>query len=361
MRNPSLNKHSSKQADLHALINSRVHPVQIFTGLLFAIVLFATPLARPPELPNPEIPIQLHSVSPIPILRSRLPGLASSTSPATALAQAIDSNSVSLAFDPTNPLITAQTAYALDVNSMAILFERNPDFVVSPASTTKLMTALVALDLYPLDEIVTVKSGAGLNGASAGLFYGEELTVEALLQATLIHSANDAAWTLAEHHPEGVTGFVALMNEKARNLHLANTVFKNPVGYDHPEHVSTARDLALLAHAALKHEFVAETVAIQSLVVSDTTGRVSHRLATTNELLKSDPSIRGVKTGTTEQAGQVLITLAVRNEHPVLLVLLGSQDRYRDTTDLLSWVYDSYTWLDIDDLRAQRGLLSTSQ
>jgi D-alanyl-D-alanine carboxypeptidase len=352
----SLTINTSRQKTmLFVALSSKIQATQVLAAILFAVVLLITPLYRPPNVPNPEIPLKLHPVAPVPILKTRVAALSGTSFPTTTFAQAVESMPALPVLDFIDPPISAQALYLMDVNSMSVLYDRDADALVSPASTTKLMTALVALEQYSLDEVATVKSGAGLDGASAGLFYGEELTVKALLQATLIHSANDAAWTLAEHHPDGVAGFIALMNAKANELHLSNTVFRNPVGYDHPEHKSTAHDLALLTHAALQQEFIADTVAIEALSISDVSGRTSHRLATTNELLKVDPTIHGVKTGTTQQAGQVLITLADRNEHPVLLVLLGSQDRYSDTTAVLQWVYDSYAWVDSEQLRALRS------
>jgi serine-type D-Ala-D-Ala carboxypeptidase (penicillin-binding protein 5/6) len=246
--------------------------------------------------------------------------------------------------------VFAEAVYVMDLNSSSILLEKNADMPLSPASTTKLASVLVALDEYELSNVLEVFTAAGTDGASAQLLYGEKLSVQSLLEAMLIQSANDATMTVAESYPGGTTAFVAAMNDKARELHLLDTHFTNPVGFDSLGHVSTAHDLALLTRAALQKTFIAQTVALPRKTITDISGSYAHVLQSTNELLKQDSTVHGVKTGTTDQAGQVLITLVEREGHPVVIVLLNSTDRYSETAQLLSWIYQQYVWLSSDQL-----------
>ena len=128
--------------------------------------------------------------------------------------------------------VSARGIVVLDLDSGAKLFQRNADESLAPASTTKILTALVALDAYSLDDVVTVQTVAN-SGQVMGLVPGEKITVENLLFGALIHSGNDAAWALAEHYTGGVDAFVAAMNAKAQALYLTASHFTNPVGYDH--------------------------------------------------------------------------------------------------------------------------------
>ncbi len=324
---------------------ARVTRMQLVTLGLFAVLVLLVPLKRPPDLPNPESPIVLLDVPPVPV---RADLKTPSTFPLTTV-----QNSESAATQSAVLQLTAESIYVMDLASAAVLLEQQSEKKVSPASTTKLMSALVALEAYSLDEVLEVRAAASTDGARAGLFWGEQLTVEALVQATLIQSANDATMTLAENYPGGTPAFVVRMNELAAKLQLTNTTFTNPVGFDHPNHLSTARDLALLSKAALDNPFIARTVSQSELTIEDVSGRYEHRLQTTNELLKLDPTVRGIKTGTTAQAGQVLISLIEREGHAIIVVLLGSTDRFSDTRILADWVFSAYEWRKIEELRAE--------
>ncbi len=146
------------------------------------------------------------------------------------------------------PEITATSAIVIDEQSAVTLFDKNSQQQFSPASTTKLMTALVARSIFELDMALSVPSiVSALDGTRMGLVPGERLSVQALLKGALMQSGNDAAITLASAHPAGIDGFILDMNLLAKIYHLDHTSFKNPIGYDAPENFSTARDLALLA------------------------------------------------------------------------------------------------------------------
>lgn len=239
--------------------------------------------------------------------------------------------------------VTATGVVVLDIDSGVYLFKRNETIELSPASTTKLLTALVALDNYTLDDVVTVKQ-TNTDGQSMGLVPGERITIENLLYGALISSGNDAAWALADYYPGGEPKFVEAMNAKADQLHLMQSTFTNPVGYDDPNHTMTPLDLAILGEAALNNKTIAKMVGIPEITISDVTHTYFHRLKNVNELLGKIPGVGGIKTGWTETAGENLITLIERNGHRIITVVLHSQDRFGDTSRLIDWVFGNYQW-----------------
>gem|GEM_PF-444602 len=239
--------------------------------------------------------------------------------------------------------ITARGVVVYDVVSGITLYGRDAEAQLFPASTTKIMTALVALDSYDLDEVVTVKTVAN-DGQVMGIVPGEEITVENLLYGALIHSGNDAAWALAEHMDGGVDAFVAQMNKKATELHLTQTHFTNPAGYDDPNHKMTAVDLTRLAAFALTNKTIAKIVAIPQITISDVKHTRFHALTNVNTLLGKIPGVAGIKTGWTEEAGENLVTLVERDGHRVIIVVLKSSNRFADTEALINWVFANYEW-----------------
>lgn len=242
--------------------------------------------------------------------------------------------------------VTATGVVVLDIDSGVYLYRRNENELLSPASTTKLLTALVALDNYNLDDVVTIKNLAN-DGQVMGLVLGEKITVENLLYGALIHSGNDAAWALADYYPGGELKFVEAMNVKAKELHLTHSTFTNPVGYDDPNHKMTPIDLAILGEAALNNKVIAKMVAIPAITISDVTHTYFHQLKNVNELLGKIPGVGGIKTGWTEEAGENLITLVDRNGHRVIIVVLHSQDRFSDTETLINWIFSSFEWQEL--------------
>ncbi len=239
--------------------------------------------------------------------------------------------------------ISASGVVVLDVASGVFLYERGEEELLSPASTTKILTALVALDAYDLDDVVTITQVAN-DGQVMGLVPGERITVENLLYGALIQSGNDAAWALADNYPGGVTEFVRVMNEQAQALHLDKSHFTNPVGYDDLAHKTTPKDLARLSKVALENKVIAKMVAIPQITVSDVTHTYFHPLTNVNELLGKIPGVGGIKTGWTEEAGENLVTLVERNGHRIILVVLHSEDRFVDTSRLIDWVFTNHQW-----------------
>ena len=239
--------------------------------------------------------------------------------------------------------ISAGGVVVLDVDSGVFLYTRNSEILLAPASTTKILTALVGLDAYQLDDVVTVKTIPS-DGQMMGLVPGERITVENLLYGTLIHSGNDAALALAENYPGGVPKFVSAMNEKAKALHLTKSTFTNPVGYDDPNHKMTPLDLSRLARVALDNKIIAKMVAIPEITISDVTHTYFHHLKNVNQLLGKIPGVGGIKTGWTEEAGENLVTLIERNGNRVIIVILQSKDRFGETAKLIDWVFTNYVW-----------------
>ncbi|HUD20363.1 MAG TPA: D-alanyl-D-alanine carboxypeptidase family protein [Patescibacteria group bacterium] len=240
--------------------------------------------------------------------------------------------------------VTATGVVVLDINSGVFMYKRNADVSLSPASTTKILTALVALDSYNLDDVVTIKT-ATVDGQVMGLVPGEQMTVENLLYGALIYSGNDAAWAIADHYPGGEPAFVDAMNKKAQALHLDHSTFTNPVGFDDPNHKMTPIDLAHLGSVALQNKTIAKMVAIPEITISDVTHTYFYPLKNVNELLGKIPGVGGIKTGWTEEAGENLMTLVDRNGHKVITVVLHSQDRFGDTEKLINWIFANYQWV----------------
>lgn len=238
--------------------------------------------------------------------------------------------------------ISATSAVVQDALSGVYLFRRVSTMQLPPASTTKILSALVVLDSMGLDDVVTV--GEIKNGQTIGLVTGERITVENLLYGMLIQSGNDAGYALANASPGGLDAFVVAMNKKAQDIHLSMSHFTNPVGYDDPSHYMTAEDLARLAGVALENKILAKMVAIPQITIADVTHTYFHKLSNVNQLLGRIPGVAGIKTGWTEEAGENLVTLIDRGGRRIIIVVLHSKDRFGDTIRLIDWVFGNYEW-----------------
>lgn len=233
----------------------------------------------------------------------------------------------------------------MDADSKIVLYSKNPDLRFSPASTTKLMTSLVALDYFKPQDILTVKI-ASREGSIIGLKVGEKLTLENLIYAMLLPSANDAAYVIAQNHPQGYAKFIDSMNKKANELVLLNTHFGDPAGLLDNQNYTTAFDLARLASFAVANPLIKKIVATREKYITDATGNFIYRLENLNELLGID-GVNGVKTGYTEEAGQVLVTSKIEEGRTIIIVIMGSEDRFLDTQKLLELVDNNLSFLSI--------------
>ncbi|MFH1546051.1 MAG: D-alanyl-D-alanine carboxypeptidase family protein [Patescibacteria group bacterium] len=241
------------------------------------------------------------------------------------------------------PVVRAEAALVMDLESGRILFAKNAEQKRAVASLTKLMTAIVARENYDLDEIVTVSTEAAKQpAAKIWLTVGEQISVGSLLKAILIESANDAAIALAEKM--GLEKFMEKMNLKAEALGLRNSNFENPVGYDAAENFSTARDLATLAGYFLRDEVLREIAKTPRAGIAATNGIV-HELYSTNNLFGTYLDIRGLKTGRTDEAGECLAAIArMENGKEILAIVLNSPKRFQETKALLTWAEKSHRW-----------------
>jgi len=242
------------------------------------------------------------------------------------------------------PYLTAQSAIAIDLSSAAILYQKNPDYQMLPASTTKIMTALVALDHFKFSDVLTIKQASDSIGHSMNLIKGEKISVENLLYGILVESGNDAAFALASNYPGGYSAFVKAMNHKAQQLNLSNTHFRNVSGVEQWGHLTTVKDLSVLAKHALQNPTFAKMVNTKTITVKSEDGSTIHVLENINQLLGKVQGIKGVKTGWTENAGECLVSFVERNDRQIITVILKSQDRFGETEKLIDWVYSSYYW-----------------
>ena len=246
--------------------------------------------------------------------------------------------------DASFPIISAQAALAIDMDSQVSLYEKRADSPFLPASTTKIITALVAREYYPLNLVIKVPE-VKVEGQKMGLIRGEEIEVEDLLYGLLVYSANDAAEVLALNFPGGRELFIVAMNLKAKELGLAHSKFSNPAGLDDGDgHVTTAKDLIRVSEIAMKDPLFAKIVGTKEKTVTSTNGRIVHRLRNINELLGEVEGVMGVKTGWTENARENLVTYLERDGRRVMIVLLGSQDRFGETRELIDWIFSNYRW-----------------
>jgi len=242
------------------------------------------------------------------------------------------------------PGFSARSVLIKDLTTDTLLFQKDANISFPIASTTKIMTALVANEYFRPNSILTASSSASIGGAKIGLTYGEKLNFRSLLYGMLLNSGNDAAFAIAENYPGGVAQFVKAMNKKALNLNLSSTHFDNPAGFDSPSHYSSAMDLSKITEEALKNPDLAKIFATKETQVSSIDKQQKHKLVNLNKLLTSVSGILGVKTGYTDAAKENLVGLVERNGHKVLTVVLGSDDRFGETEKLVEWAYSNFVW-----------------
>ena len=241
------------------------------------------------------------------------------------------------------PFVSAKSAIIVDAKLGNVMFEKNSNFRHLSASTTKLMTALVALEKCSPENIITV-GPVNTNGTQMGLASGDQVTVETLLYGMLMASGNDAAYVLAASCAVSYDAFIDLMNERAQSSEMANSHFDNPAGFDSDYNFSTAADLAKLAKDAVANPLISKIVATKTIVLSDVSGIKTYYVENINKLLGEVDGVEGVKTGHTEAAGEILLTKATRAGNTILVVVLDSQDRFEDSKKLIEWAFANYHW-----------------
>ena len=232
--------------------------------------------------------------------------------------------------------VSARAAILIEETTGTVLFEKSADVRLPMASTTKIMTALVALENAEPDQLIPIpKEAVGTEGSSVYLFEGERLTLEELLWALLLASANDAAVAIAYGVAGGIEPFADLMNEKAAALGLENTHFVNPHGLDDPGHYTTARDLAAIARAALAEPLIREMTSTRKKTIPHDGADGVRLLINHNKLLKLYDGAFGVKTGFTKRSGRCLVSAAARNGCSLIAVTLDAPSDWNDHRAML--------------------------
>ena len=245
--------------------------------------------------------------------------------------------------------LSAKSAVLMEMSSGRVLLSKNPDEKLPPASITKIMTMLLVVEALEegeitLEDIVTASlSASGKGGSQIWLKEGEQMTVHELLKATAVASANDACTALGEYIAGDETTFVAMMNDKAKELNMTNTHFENCSGLDDTaeNHYSTARDVAIMSCELMKNEKIKEYTTIWM----DTLRNGETELVNTNRLVRFYEGITGVKTGTTSKAGYCVSASAERNGMGLVAVVLGSDnstERFEDAKKMLNWGFSNY-------------------
>lgn len=240
---------------------------------------------------------------------------------------------------PLNPYLTAESAIILDKDSGAVLYEKNKNTRFSMASTTKVMTALTALDYYKDTDILTARR-SNVEGVNVGLKIGEKLYFKDALYAMMLPSGNDVAYLFADNFPGGKDEFLRAMNEKAKSLHLENTHYEDPAGLNDDGNYTTAEDLARLGMTASENVVLARVMGSKSQFVTDVSRVHTYNLSNLNKLL-GQYGVIGGKTGFTEGAEGVLMTIATIKGREYIVVVMRSEDRFLDTQQLLLPLQDT--------------------
>lgn len=234
--------------------------------------------------------------------------------------------------------IPAHSILLKELRSGRILFEHEVEKRLSPASLTKIMSALIILEKGRLDDLVTVsRNAARAPKTHLRLRVGEVFRLGDLLKAMMMVSANDACLAAVEHVGGDEEQFVKLMNAKTVALGLSDTHFSNGCGFDGPDHYSTAEDLAKLSEVAMRNAGFRELVREEREIITPVSGYRAYVLHNTNRLLGRIPGVEGVKTGFTSKAGRCLIAKVSQDGRDLLLVILNSNRRWNTAKSLIDY------------------------
>lgn len=243
---------------------------------------------------------------------------------------------------------SAKGACTIEISTGRILYEKNADAKMPMASTTKIMTAIVAIENGDLDEVITIpEEGSGIEGSSLYLKPGEQFTLRDLLYGMMLQSGNDAAVNIAIHIGGSVEGFSAMMNEKAKQIGAVNSNFTNPHGLNDKNHYTTARDLAMITAYAMKDPTFAEIVGTQYYEMIPIGAGDKRTVKNKNKLLWNFADATGVKTGYTSDAGKCYVGSANRNGMHIVTVVLSCPDMWKDAQALLEDAFSEYRMYDV--------------
>lgn len=250
------------------------------------------------------------------------------------------------------PQISSRRAVVFERNSKTLLYEKNSSETCKMASTTKIMTCIIILENCNLTDQVNVSAfAASTYGSRLGLHTNDSISVQDLLYGLMLCSGNDAAVCLSEFCGGSVEGFSDMMNAKAKELSLDSTHFATPHGLDNEDHYTTAYDFAILTDYALNNPLFVQIVGTKYYTVS--INGVSKEIHNTNPLLGNIPSVYGVKTGYTSQAGRCLISSAKKDNLDIIVVVFGSDTsniRNNDSVSLINYVFSNFEAVDFSEL-----------
>lgn len=241
------------------------------------------------------------------------------------------------------PAINAKCAIAIDMDSKIVLYEKNAEMIVPIASTTKILTSLVAIKYGQLDNKTIISQRAsGVRGSTVGYKKGESVTVRELLYGLMLRSGNDAAVAIAESVGGSVEKFATLMNEYAAETGLCNSHFESPHGLDSENHYSTAYDLARITTIAKRNDLFNKIVSTK--IIDAQTSGFTRSYQNINKILYKIPEANGVKTGYTGDAGKCLVTSAVYNGHEIVIVVLNCVGRWDETSKIFDYIKKNYEY-----------------
>lgn len=247
--------------------------------------------------------------------------------------------SVSLPQDLQSINASASAYVVYDVKERRVIAGKNQSLRFSPASTAKVMSAILALEHYDINQVLVVPYNIySVVGSKMNLVAGEQITVRNLLYGMMLPSGNDAAYTIASYFPGGFEGFVKAMNVKAAALQLNNTHFEDASGYQDGNY-TTGEELARLGAYAMQNPEFAAIVKTRSIQVANANNTHPYYLQNLNELLYY-PNVVGIKTGFTNEAGGVLLTAIKKDEKLFIVSVLKSEDRFSDTRDLMDFIQE---------------------
>lgn len=254
------------------------------------------------------------------------------------------SNSIAITAPLPPPGTIARSAVLIDADDNGVLFGKNEDEKVPPASTTKIMTAILALESGKLDDPIMISRNAvSVEPSVLGLQVGDQITLREALTGMMLVSGNDAAIAIAETIAGSVPAFAQMMNDKAKELGAVNTHFVNPNGLTEYDHYSTARDMALIASYAMKNPEFRHIVSLKDYEVKYMDGHTQY-VTTTNRFLKSGfKGANGIKTGFTNAAGDCLAASATRGKKTLIAVFYNDDDRWTDAPAWLEYGFSYYS------------------